>query len=177
MGNATVLGAKNAMKLRTIGDVSRAAIGWPQPRYRSLTRNRAIRDAGDMQPAHRRRRDRDVELCSHQRDHRGDLRSHLNDHGIEPSLPACANNGVVAIACSNHTYGVRLRQPSALGAECEVSCGDLTCRPRRRQPPSSVADSWSSQRNWWLLSPLAARRAGQIVPGEKAFDLCLHKDP
>jgi hypothetical protein len=36
MGNATVLGAKNAMKLRTIGDVSRASIGWPQPRYRSL---------------------------------------------------------------------------------------------------------------------------------------------
>ena len=53
MGNATVLGAKNAMKLRTIGDVSRASIGWPQPRYRSLTRNRAIRGAGDMQLAYR----------------------------------------------------------------------------------------------------------------------------
>ena len=63
--------------------------GRAPPHYRSLTRNRAIRDTGDMQLAHRRRRDRDAELCSHQRDHQGDLRSHFNDHGLVPgSNPA-----------------------------------------------------------------------------------------
>ena len=106
------------------------------PHYRSLTRNRAIRDTGDMQLARRRRRDRDAELCSHQRDHRGDLRSHFNDHGIEPSLPACAN--------------VRRRR-SPGRSDVETTETNPSSAPRDRLPVSPRRDGWPVAPTSWAL--------------------------
>jgi hypothetical protein len=119
------------------------------PHYRSLTWNRAIRDTGDMQLAHRRRRDRDAELCSHQRDHRGDLRSHFNDHGIEPSLPACAN--------------VRRRR-SPGRSDVETTETNPSSAPRDRLPVSPRRDGWPVAPTSWAL-PRASGTGTLRFPG------------
>jgi hypothetical protein len=134
--------------------------GLAPPHYRSLTRNRAIRDTGDMQLAHRRRRDRDAELCSHQRDHRGDLRSHFNDHGLVPgSNPAFRHAP---------TFGVVDRRADRTWKQQT----NPSSAPRDRLPVSPRRDGWPVAPTSWAL-PRASGTGTLRFPGASRCGIAL----